>query len=82
MDSREKARGLLRLFGFRSAMHRRERFWAGEQLDLGKETARSYELNLGALRDLLSRYSTNADPSQASHLSGQNGFMQVCYPSK
>jgi len=48
----------LRLFGFRSAIHRRERFWTGEELDPAKETARGYGIDLGTLRDLLSRYST------------------------
>ena len=78
VDSGEKARGLPRRFGFRSAIHRRERFWTKEQLDPEKETARGYEINLGTLRNLLSRYSTNADPSLPSHSNGQNGFMQVC----
>ena len=78
VDSGEKARGLLRRFGFRSAIHRRERFWTKQQLDPEKETARGYEISLGTLRNLLARYSTNADPSLPSHSNGQNGFVQVC----
>jgi len=71
VHSRGKARGLLRLFGFRSAIHRRERFWTTDQLDPAKETARGNEIKLDTLRDLLARYSTDAKPSQASHRNGQ-----------
>ncbi len=71
MDSKEKTRGLLRRFGFRSAIHRRERFWSKEQLDPEKETARGSEIKLYTLRDLLARYSTDAKPSQTSHPTGR-----------
>ncbi len=72
-----KRRGLLRFFLFPSAIHRRQRFWTRERLDLGTETASGYEINLGKLSDMVFLYSTNADPSQASHSNGQNGIKQV-----
>jgi Protein of unknown function (DUF3631) len=73
LDTKDKARALLRRLGFRSAIHRRDRFWEGDRPHAGRETARGYEIKLDAVHDLLSRYSA-PEPSQASQPNGQNDF--------
>jgi Protein of unknown function (DUF3631) len=74
VDTEDKARGLLRRLGFCSAIHRRDRFWEEDRPDPGRETARGYEIKLAPVHDLLTRYSTDAEPSQVSHPNGQNDF--------
>jgi hypothetical protein len=71
VDTKEKARGLLRRLGFRSGTHRRERFGDGDHPDTMRETARDYEGRFDAVQSLLSRYSSAVEPSQASHSHGQ-----------
>ena len=46
IDSRDKARAFLRQLGFRSAVHRRERFIECDRPDLAPETGRGYEIRL------------------------------------
>jgi Protein of unknown function (DUF3631) len=60
VDTKAKARALLRRLGFRSATHRRERFWLGDCRK--NQTARGYEIKLDTVHDLLFRYSTDAEP--------------------
>jgi hypothetical protein len=55
-DGEVAARWLLRRLGFRSAIHRRERFWSGERPFITTETARGYEIERHKLDDLLARY--------------------------
>jgi len=71
VDSKEKVRAFLRRLGFRSAIHRQGRFGNGDRQSPKKETARGYEIEREVLRDLLWRYSTNAEPPQASQSNGQ-----------
>jgi hypothetical protein len=72
VETKDKARALLRRLGFPSGTHRRERFWLGDRPQ--NETARGYDIRLDTVRDLISRYSTDAEPSQASRPNGQNDF--------
>jgi hypothetical protein len=44
IDTKDKARALLRRLGFSSAVHRTERFIEGDRPGSGQETARGYEI--------------------------------------
>jgi hypothetical protein len=46
VDSKDKARALLRRLGLCSAIHRRERFWEGDRPDPARQTARGYGVKL------------------------------------
>jgi hypothetical protein len=71
VDTKQKARGLLRRLGFRSGTRRRERFGDADHPDTMRETAGGYEIRLDAVQGLLSRYSSAVEPSQASRSHGQ-----------
>lgn len=75
VDTKDKARSLLRRLGFRSGTHRRERFVDGDRTELVKATARGYEIKLETVHDLLSRYCAQVEPSRASQPNGHNEFV-------
>ena len=76
--TKEKARGLLRRLGFRSGTHLRERI--GSRDRPARETARSYEVRLDIVQDLLSRCSDDVEASQASHPNGRKNFAHLYLP--
>ena len=56
INRKGKARAFLRRLGFRSGLHRLERFMEGDRPNSTAETARSYEIKFEVLRDMLARY--------------------------
>jgi hypothetical protein len=55
IDTPDKARAFLRRLGFRSAVHRRERFISGDRPSSKPETARGYEIKFEVIRNMLGR---------------------------
>ena len=70
IDTKDKARALLRRLGFRSAVHRTERFLESDRPGSAKETARGYEIRAEVVRGMSGPKLLRA--SQASHRHGQN----------
>jgi hypothetical protein len=56
IDTKDKARALLRRLGFRSAVHRTERFFESDRPGSAKETARGYEIRAEVLREMSRRH--------------------------
>ena len=81
VDTKDKTRGLLRRLGFRSATHRRERFWDADRPEPEKETARGYEITRQTLDDPLARYSIVMQPSPPSHPNGRTTAWIFISPS-
>jgi hypothetical protein len=58
IDTKDKARAFLRRLGFRSGVHRLERFIESDRPRSAPETARGYEINFAVIRDLLGQYAS------------------------
>jgi hypothetical protein len=58
INTKDKARAFLRQLGFRSAVHRRERFIECDRPDLAPETGRGYEIRLVDVCNMLLCHST------------------------
>ncbi len=83
IDTKDKARAFLRRLGFRSGIHRRERFISGDRPCSAPETARGYEIKSNVVKEMLSRYAF-AEVT-ASHLHGQKNVSTPstsCAPSR
>jgi hypothetical protein len=52
IDTKDKARALLRRLGFRSAVHRTERFLESDRPGSAQETARGYEIGSEVVRGI------------------------------
>jgi uncharacterized protein DUF3631 len=58
INTKDKARALLRRLGFRSAVHRTERFIEDDRPGSAQETARGYEIRAEVLREMSRRHVT------------------------
>jgi hypothetical protein len=58
IDTKEKARAFLRRLGFRSGVHRLERFIESDRPTSAPETARGYAIKFHVIRDMLGRYAS------------------------
>lgn len=58
IDTKDKARAFLRRLGFRSGVHRLERFIESDRPRSAPETARGYEIKFAVIRDVLGRYAS------------------------
>jgi hypothetical protein len=72
IDTKDKARSLLHRLGFRSAVHRIERFLESDRPASAKETARGYEIRAEVLRGMSNQHViahvTSVTPSRVDEL--------------
>jgi hypothetical protein len=58
IDTKDKTQAFLRRLGFRSGVHRLERFIESDRPSSAPETARGYEIKFDVLREMLGRYAS------------------------